>query len=68
MSNPDEKPDTEQPAEETASPPKAQWQYQNMRDWGINKQTANVIRLTIGACEAELDQLRRKLEKLTYGS
>ena len=46
--------------------PKAQWSFK--RNLGVNEQMKKVINLTIEATNAEIAVLRRKLERLTYGS
>lgn len=45
---------------------KAQWQYKE--EFAINTKMREVIGLAIKASEAEIGTLRRKLDKLTYGS
>jgi hypothetical protein len=71
----DESPDTEKippvteegsGSEENADPPRAQWQFKN--EFGIHTKLKEVVRGTIEVSNAELDLLRRKLDKLTYGS
>ncbi len=55
------------PAEEAkAEEPKAEWKFK--RNLGINEEMKKVIHLTIDAANAEIAVLRRKLERLTYGS
>lgn len=78
MSNDEQTPPTEMPgtpaAEASASeagpkaddPPKAEWKFK--KNLGINDKMKNVINLTISATQSEILVLRRKLEKLTYGS
>jgi len=52
--------------EDKPEEPKApEWQYKN--DFAINSRMKEILQLTIQATEAELAQLRRKLNKLTYG-
>jgi hypothetical protein len=50
------------------TPPNEPPKWEHKTEFGINKQMREVLRLTISASEAELKVLRRKLEKLTYGS
>lgn len=50
---------------EKKPPDKPEWQK---RDFKINKQMKEVIQASVGATEAELAVLKRKLEKLQYGS
>ncbi len=45
---------------------KAEWSYK--RTFGINEEMKKVIGLTISATQSEVTALRRKLDKLTYGS
>lgn len=47
-------------------PKTPEWQYK--KEFEINKRMKEVVKLTISATQAELDGLRRKLDKLTYGS
>jgi hypothetical protein len=42
------------------------WQYR--KTLKINQKMANVVNLTIDAARAEIKTLRRKVDKLTYGS
>lgn len=58
----DHKPE-EQPKDEV---PKPSWEYRT--EFEINKRMKHVVNLAIGAAQAELTLLRRKLEKLHYGS
>jgi hypothetical protein len=51
---------------ESSEEPKAQWKYK--KTLGINEEMKKVIGLTISATQSEIHVLRRKLEKLTYGS
>ena len=65
-------PEAATPSEEAPPKPgmpprgKAEWSYK--RTFGINEEMKKVINLTISATQAEVTALRRKLEKLTYGS
>lgn len=43
-----------------------QWQYKE--DFAINAKLKEVIERTAEATTAEIDNLKRKLEKLTYGA
>ena len=45
---------------------KAEWQVKTR--FAINTQMLDVLQKTKEACEAELATLRRKVDKLTYGS
>lgn len=56
-------------AEEEKKPeesPRASWQYKE--EFGIVTKLREAILLTKGATEKELEGLRRKLDRLTYGS
>jgi hypothetical protein len=53
----------EEPATEE---PKAQWEYK--RDFKVVSEMRTIVTAARGAAEKELAQLRRKLDKLTYGS
>jgi len=46
----------------------ASWEHKKLKDFKIHGHMKDVIKQTIKASEAELKVLRRKLEKLTYGS
>lgn len=48
------------------NPEQPQWEYR--RRFRIHDQMEEVVRRTIEATESELVVLRRKLDKLTYGS
>ena len=61
----DEKTD-EVVSEEEAEEPKATWEFK--KEFEINRRMKEVIGLTIKATESELKVLRRKLDKMTYGS
>lgn len=61
----DEKTDEVSP-EEGAEEPKAAWEYKE--EFEVNRRMKEVIGLTIEATQAELKVLRRKLNKMTYGS
>ena len=56
--------DEENEEETPPEPPK--WEYK--KEFEINKQMKKIVKLTMSATEAELAMLRRKLDKLTYGS
>ena len=45
---------------------KADWRF--AKQLGIQHRTSEVIRLAIGATRKQLEQERRKLNKLKYGS
>ena len=57
---------TDDPTPEAPGPEAPKWEYK--KTFGINERMKNVIGLTIEATESELVVLRRKLDKLTYGS
>jgi hypothetical protein len=59
---------TETPAAEGIPPetPQANWEYKEK--FKIHEDMKEVVNLTISASQMELKHLRRKLEKLTYGS
>ena len=46
--------------------PKPEWKYKT--ELGVNKQMKEVIQATLDVTKAEIERLRRKVEKLTYGS
>jgi hypothetical protein len=58
------------PAGGTAEPPKEaprfNWEFRE--EFRINKQMREVVTLTKAVAESEIERLRRKVEKLTYGS
>lgn len=57
------------PAEETkpeGSAEKPDWRF--VKDFAINGRMKEIVGKTIEASEKELEVLRRKLERLTYGS
>lgn len=49
-------------------PEKPQINWEQRDDFGINREMTKVVNLTISATQAEIQALRRKLEKLQYGS
>jgi hypothetical protein len=51
---------------EPEAPPQANWEYR--QEFGIVTKMREAIKLTKTATESELAILRRKLERLTYGS
>lgn len=53
-----------QPSEEEK--PKATWEYR--KEFRINTEMRSVVELTIKVTQAQIDLLRRKVEKLQYGS
>jgi hypothetical protein len=69
---PKEGPTSETPTGDTtatgdpADPNAPKWEFK--REFGINKEMRKVINLTIDATNAEIAVLRRKLQRLTYGS
>jgi hypothetical protein len=62
--------ENEKPPEAAAStepqPKPPGWEYR--KNFRINEEMKKVINLTIAASQAEIAVLRRKLQKLTYGS
>ena len=56
------------PEDSTQEPtePRFNWEYRT--EFRINQQMREVIGLTKKVVEGEIDRLRRKVEKLTYGS
>lgn len=68
MSDEDKQPEIPEKAPESAPepPPPPNWEFK--REFAINKQMREVAHLAISATESELTLLRRKLEKLQYGS
>ena len=46
--------------------PKAHWEYKT--EFRVNTEMKKVIDLTIKVSEAEIESLKRKLDKLTYGA
>ena len=56
---------TEEKKEPDATP-QANWEYR--QEFGIVTKMREAIKITKGATESELALLRRKLERLTYGS
>jgi len=63
------KSDESTPGTDTATPEepvKASWEYKE--EFGIVREMKKVVNLTKQATELELEGLRRKLERLTYGS
>ncbi len=42
-----------------------QWQYRE--EFGISKQMREIVRTSKEVAEKEIESLRRKLDKLTYG-
>lgn len=46
--------------------PSATWEYR--QDLRINETMREIIKLTQAVAQSEIDRLRRKVEKLTYGS
>ncbi len=53
---------------ETPSPEPDKPRWEKRDTFGINERMKEVISLTKGVAEKELESLRRKLEKLQYGS
>lgn len=54
----------EVPAEEGPKPP--QWEYKT--EFGINSQLREIVTKSKEFAEAELEVMRRKLDRITYGS
>jgi hypothetical protein len=52
--------------DEKQTPPAPEWNYKE--EFGIVSQLKQVVQATQKASELELAELRRKLERLTYGS
>ena len=52
--------------EKPATPPAPEWNYKE--EFGIVKHLKEVVKVTRTASEMELAELRRKLDRLTYGS
>lgn len=57
---------TEPSAEAANAGPQFNWEYRE--EFRINRQMREIVTLAKVVTEAEIDRLRRKLEKLTYGS
>ena len=47
-------------------PPQANWEFR--KEFRINTKMREILNLTKQVTESEIDRLRRKVEKLTYGS
>lgn len=54
------------PEEVAEEGPKAVWEERN--EFKINGHMREVIKATIGVCEAQIKLYKRKIEKLQYGS
>jgi hypothetical protein len=52
--------------QETAEGPKAEWEYRT--EFRINTEMRAVVEATIKVAQAQVDVLRRRVEKLQYGS
>lgn len=65
---PPEEPQSSEAAPEEASSesPRFDWEYRT--EFRITSQMREVVKLTKAVAESEIERLRRKLEKLTYGS
>jgi hypothetical protein len=59
---------TEPVADTTEEPKKQGPSWEHKTEFGINTKMREVIGLTISAVESEVKVLKRKLEKLQYGS
>lgn len=57
--------DEESKDEKPEQPPQPEWQR---REFAINSKMKEVVRLAIPATQAQIALLKRKLEKLQYGS
>jgi hypothetical protein len=56
---------SDEPKNETPPKPAAEWQH---REFAINGRMKEICHLGIEATRAEITALKRKLEKLQYGS
>lgn len=56
----------EEKKDEAPKPEPPKWEHKT--EFGINAKMKDVVKMTISAAEAETTLLRRKLEKLQYGS
>jgi len=68
MSNAAKSADTWEPTpsgDSEPTEPKASWEYRE--EFGISKQMREIVKVSKEVSEKELDALRRKLDKLTYG-
>jgi len=54
------------PTEEAPPPPQATWEFRN--EFRINREMRSVVEATIKVTQTQIDILRRKVEKLQYGS
>lgn len=54
------------PKDAPPAEPKIEWKYK--RNLGITEEMKKVVKLTMDATNSEIASLRRKLNKLTYGS
>jgi hypothetical protein len=61
-------PDENAPPPETPKPEAEGPKWEQRTNFRINSQMTEVIHLALSASEAELKVLRRKLDKLQYGS
>lgn len=61
-------PDQNAPPPEHSAPPPDGPKWEHKTSFGITGQMKQVIELAMSASQAELKVLRRKLEKLQYGS
>jgi hypothetical protein len=61
-----EAPASSNEGQETPPEPRFNWEYRT--EFRINQQMREVVGLTKKVVEGEIDRLRRKVEKLTYGS
>ena len=61
-------PSGEAPAGDSPSGEQPQFNWEYRTEFRINTQMREVVALTRKVVEGEIDRLRRKIEKLTYGS
>jgi len=55
-----------EPEAEVAEPSAPQWEYRTSMK--VTDRLKSIVTATIDATKAERDRLRKKMEKLTYGS
>jgi len=60
------KPESAPEGKEAEAPKPPEWEYKT--DFNITIQMKEIVGKTIEVSEKELENLRRKLERLTYGS
>ena len=68
--DPKQEPTVEEPQPEEVkseeAPPQATWEYRT--EFRINQEMREVVQATIKVAQTQIDMLRRKVEKLQYGS